>query len=61
MNRRAYHAQSHTLIRVSEVGQDLRCSGDCDASLMPKLVKSTLHAEISKPVLAVRSSTRHRP
>jgi hypothetical protein len=49
----AYHAQTHALVRVHQVGQNLGCRGDRDAALVSELVQTTLHAEVCEPVLAV--------
>jgi hypothetical protein len=49
----AYHAQTHALVRVDEVGEDLGGGSDGDAALVAQLVQTALHTEVGKPVLAV--------
>lgn len=51
----AYHAQTHSLVRVDEVGEDLGGGGDGDTALVPELVEAALHSEVGKPILAILS------
>jgi hypothetical protein len=48
-----YHGQSHALVGIDEVGEDLGGSGDGDAALVAELMEATLHAQVGQPVLAV--------
>jgi len=56
-----YHTQTHTLVRVYQVGEDLACCGDRDAALMSEFVETALHAKICEPVLAVLYDAVNRP
>jgi hypothetical protein len=51
------HAQTHTLVAVDEVGEDLGGGGDADAALVSELVQAALHAQPSEPELAVGGTT----
>ena len=47
------HGQTHALVAVDEVGEDLRGGGDGDAALVAEFVEAALHAEVGEPVLAI--------
>ena len=53
------HAQTHALVRVDEVRQDLGRRRDRDAALVSELVETALHAQPSEPVLAVGRTASH--
>jgi hypothetical protein len=53
------HAQTHPLVPVDQVGQDLASGGDGDALLVPELVQAALHAQPGEPVLAVGGAAGH--
>ena len=50
-----YHAQTHALVGVDQVGENLGCCCHRDAPLVTELVQTALHAEICEPELAVLS------
>lgn len=54
------HTETHALVRINQIGKDLTSSSNGDARLLPQLMQPTLHAQVSKPVLTIRRSSRHR-
>lgn len=53
------HAQSHSLVAVDQVGEDLAGGRHADAALVTELVQTALHAQPGEPVLAIGSTTGH--
>jgi hypothetical protein len=53
MNEEAYHAETHSLIRVHEIGEVFACRSNRDTFPVSEFVKTALDAEICFPVLAV--------
>lgn len=53
------HAESHALVAVDQVGEDLAGGCDADAAFVPELVEAALHAEPGQPVLAVGGTAGH--
>lgn len=47
------HGQPTALVRVDDVGENLRGRCDGDAALLAELVEATLHSEVGEPVLTV--------
>ena len=56
-----HHTQTHALVRVDQVGQDLGRRSDRDAALVPQFVETALHAKVCKPVLAVLQHVKTQP
>jgi hypothetical protein len=55
-----YHAQTHALVLVHEVGEDLGCGSNRDTLLVAELVQAALHAKVGLPVgLAGAALRRH--
>lgn len=53
------HGQTHALVLIHEVGEDLGGGSDADAALMAQLVQAALHAQPGQPVLAVGGAAGH--
>jgi hypothetical protein len=53
------HRQTHALVLVDQVGENLGGSGHGDAALVSELVKAALHSEPCEPVLTICGTTSH--